>query len=309
MDVTKPCGDFLATYPFYDEKKEGESKDISSVVAVKHITSNTVVTHKKVDIFEVKQSSTSEFDSIYQKTSMVESSRLIMTNFNNSMEELNLVRALNLEFEKNESEWTPIEAPAWFSDETIKDLIELNKLEGGFFSRVWVLMDKETKSLIGIMTTSRLTPEGYSVISRHLLKEYTGKGFGSEALLSIFEYYSGFKMQIPKIDRRILKIRIQKVLFNIAENLLPACKVCEFKEYISSGDFSDSNKLYRITRSFQNRVGIKIRNALHHLESPVREERFSAFFSFPSSEAAVRSLEKCGFVKLPKNKYMKYCES
>ena len=232
-----------------------------------------------------------------------------MTVFGNSMEELSLVRALNLEYVNEESEWTPIRASCDFSDETIKHIIKLSELRGGFYSRVWVIKDKKTKRLIGIMSTLGLSQDGYSTITRQLLKKYTGKGLGSEALLSIFEHYSGFQaVKVPKIDQHILKMRIQETLFNMAEALIPPCKLVEFKDYFLRGEFSDIAKLFKITNLFPDELPMVVRSALTCLKQPVREERFSGFISTPISEAAVRSLEKCGFIKLG-DQYKKSCGS
>ena len=265
--------------------------------------------NKTIDQFQVETKSVSEFDLLYQRTSMVESKRLIMTHFKNSEEEVSLVRKMNLEFFNKESKWTPIMIPDGSSNELIKNCIELKKLNGDFFSRTWVISDKERKTAIGIMTTSRLSGEGLSVITRHILKDYTGKGLGSEALLSIFDHYQKLRgMPIPKIDRTNLKSRIQKNLFDIAEELLNKTDLAQFKEYFSGGDFSNIDDLYRVTKPFPNSFGANVRSALCSLEKANRVDYFSGFISDPISEAAVRSLKKCGFVKSG-CEYKKNCSS
>ena len=270
MDGTQPGGKFSIYFPLYNDKQQNRADVTSSEGVVKHLVPKGAEgADKKIDQFEVKQATTSnsEFDMLYQKTSMVESSRLIMTNFRNSMEELSLVRALNLELSNKESKWTPVKVPVDFSDETIKHLIGLYKLNGSFFSRIWVIMDKETQVLIGIMDTSQLNSEGYSVITRHLLKKYTGKGLGSEALLSLFEHYSRFNtMKIPENDRQVIKIRTQESLFKMAEVLLPPSKVVEFQELFFKENFSDHSEVHRITDFFPGDIGPKVRVELNSLK-------------------------------------------
>ncbi|KEQ11195.1 hypothetical protein [Endozoicomonas numazuensis] len=149
----------------------------------------------------------------------------------------------------------------------------------------------------------------FLAISRHLLKNYTGRGLGSEALLSIFECYKKFRgMPIPEIDRDNLKSRIQEIVFNIAEELLKTSDLIQFKGYFSVGDFSDTDHFFRVTRTFPNDFGPIIRSALRSLERVNKADCFSGFTSDPISVAAVRSLEKCGFVKSG-YEYKKYCES
>ncbi|USE36132.1 GNAT family N-acetyltransferase [Endozoicomonas sp. SCSIO W0465] len=308
MEGINPKYSPAACSSFCSEIEESKDKVVAPKVEAKIVEeTGSKCQQKQLDQFTVEKKTTSDFDLLYERTSRVESSRLVMTHFNNSKEEISLVRRMNLEFRNREAEWTPILITADSSDEIIKIRIKLDKLKGDFFSRTWVIADKETKSLIGIMTTSMLSKTGFSVINRHLLKQYTGRGFGSEALISIFEHYQNFRgMPIPKVDSANFKSRIRKCVLNMAEELLKTHDLIQFKEYLSIEDFSDINQFFRVASTFPDPFGMTIRHALRALERINKDHCFSGFTSEPVSNASVRSLEKCGFVKSG-HEYKKYC--
>ena len=271
------------------------------------LSDKAVLQYGAIERNEATQSLTLEYDSLYQKTSRIESERLVMTHFNDSEEELYLVRLMNLEFIHKVSKWTPLNFPGYASDETLICLIRLEKLRGGFFSRIWVIRDKRTMKKIGILITSGLSDDGLSTVDCHIFKDFTGKGLGSEALMSIFRYYQCFNaMQLPEINKHILKARIQDVLFKLSVELLSQDDLEQFKTDLFSGDYSD---LFKITRAFPDCFAVKVRHSLRSLNEPAKRIRhFSGFKAVPVSEAGVRSLIKCEFVEF-NGQYRRYCET
>ena len=336
MGGTDFSGKFLTSYSLYNERQQDKAEVTSLEEKVKHLTSRggSVSSKSRKGCqslrFNPYPSKTWKRDSSgrlnssdstaiekrvclapsfpilswrdrFEKSSSTETKHLYLKHISFIEEEVGLIRLLIKEYESKEVKWILFqELTSNFDIEDLKALICLHHINNGFYGRLWVIRDKQTKMPIGIFETGSPDKNGICPIVRHLLKEHCGKGLGTEAIEGLFELYkqtTGATYESYSANQK--QHYLKQYLLKLAKLNMDDKKFDDFSSRLKLASNNDLyEKRFELSSLFPSEKFaivylflLKFSKSNEH-----KEDLFRGFSSAPVSESSRKSIAKCGFV-------------
>ena len=233
-----------------------------------------------------------------------------MTSPSYSDEEISFLRKLNEENLSGISRHAVVKFPKEAPDEFIRMKLELKKLPGSFYSRIWFIRDLSTKSLVGVLSTDSPNKAGYSYFERQLLSPHWRQGLGNHSLNAVFLFYKEMRKHDfvhkefgeIRTDTLHLVLSFIKDFINKEELLELETKLTKAEECLNMYTVVES--IENLPKEYEAIIQTILKNMFYEpRKSP--DAMCKGLSGISLSESSRCSLPKLGFRKLATDRYVK----